>query len=210
MIEYVQAHNPDDRVIARAAAILREGGLVAYPTDSSWGIGCSSESKKGLENLTRLREDKRSQFSLICSSHSQISTIANFDTAIFKILKRHLPGPYVFILNSIKKIEKKISIKRPEIGIRIPDHVIPVRLVEELGAPIFSLTASDKMIDVYSEDPGYAEEHLFECGWELEGIEAVSLIIDSGEALEKRLSTVVRLDYDQVELVRPGKGVWEY
>jgi tRNA threonylcarbamoyl adenosine modification protein (Sua5/YciO/YrdC/YwlC family) len=210
MIEYVQPHDPDDRVISRAAAILRDGGLVAYPTDSSWGIGCSSESKKGLENLARLREDKRSQFSLICSSISQISTVANFDTGTFKLLKHHLPGPYVFILNSIKKIEKKIAIKRPEIGIRLPDHVIPVRLVEALDAPIFSLTASRQMIDVYSEEPGYAEEHLFECGWELEEIEGLSLIIDSGEALEKRLSTVVRLDYDLIELVRQGKGVWGY
>ncbi len=210
MIEYVQAHDPDDRVISRAAAILADGGLVAYPTDSSWGIGCSSESKKGLENLSRLREDKRSQFSLICESISQISTIANFDTAIFKLLKHHLPGPYVFILNSVKKIEKKISIKRPEIGIRIPDHVIPVRLAETLGAPIFSLTASRQMIDVYSEEPGYAEEHLFECGWELEDIQGIDLIIDSGEALEKRLSTVIRLDYDHVELIRPGKGPWSY
>lgn len=210
MIEYVQPHNPDDRVISRAVEFLRDGGLVAYPTDSSWGIGCSSESKKGLENLSRLREGKRTQFSLICSSISQIATIANFDTGIFKILKHHLPGPYVFILNAIKKIEKKIAVKRPEIGIRLPDHAVPVRLVEELGVPLFSLTASRQMIDVYSEEPGYAEEHLFECGWELEEIEGLSLIIDSGEALERRLSTVVRLEYDTIELLRPGKGEWDY
>lgn len=209
MIEYVQGHNPDDRVIARAVQLLENGELIAYPTDSSWGIGCSSESRKGLENLSRLREDKRSKFSLICQDISQISGIANYDNSTFKILKSYLPGPYVFILNSVKKIEKKLAVKRPEIGIRVPDHQIPLRLVQTLGVPMFSLTASKDMTDVYGEEAQFAEENLFEYGWELEDIPGLSLIIDSGEALEKKLSTVIRLDYGEAELIRPGKGTWE-
>lgn len=209
MIRYVQAHDPDDRVITHGAKILADGGLVAYPTDSSWGIGCSSESKAGLEALSRLREDKRSQFSLICSDVSQISSVSNLDTTVFKIIKRHIPGPYVFVLDAIKKIEKKIAVKRREVGIRVPDHQVPIRLVRELGVPVFSLTASRDMVDVYSEDPGFAEEKLFEEGWELEDIPGIDLIIDSGESLERKLSTVVRLSYGLTRLLRQGKGTWD-
>lgn len=209
MIEYVQPHNPDDRVIKRAVQILEEGGIVAYPTDSSWSIGCSSESSKGLERLSRLREDKKTKFSLICSSISQMSTVAHVDNQSFRIIRQHTPGPYVFILESVKKVEKKIGIKRPEVGLRIPDHQIPIRLVETLGVPLYSITASKDMIDVYGDDSEYPEENLMECGWELEEIQGIDMIIDSGEALEKSLSTVLRVKDGEVEVVRRGEGSWE-
>jgi len=185
MIEYVQPHDPDDRVIKKAVTILEEGGLVAYPTDSSWGIGCSSESSKGLERLSRLREDKKTRFSLICSSISQMSSVAHVDTRSFKLIKQHTPGPYVFILEAVRKVEKKIGVKRPEVGLRIPAHEIPKRLVEVLGAPLYSLTASKDMTDVYREDAEFPEENLMECGWELEEIRGIDLIIDSGEVSAK-------------------------
>ncbi|MBN2659161.1 MAG: threonylcarbamoyl-AMP synthase [Spirochaetales bacterium] len=209
MIEYVQPHDPDDRIIKKAVSILEEGGIIAYPTDSSWGIGCSSESAKGLERLSRLREDKKTQFSLICSSISQMSTVANIDNQSFRIIKQNTPGPFVFVLKAIRKVEKMIGEKRAEVGLRIPAHEIPKRLVDVLGAPLFSITASKDMMDVYGLDAEYPEENLLECGWELENIRGIDLIIDSGEALEKSLSTVLRLDGGVVEVLRYGDGKLE-
>ncbi|MBB6479685.1 L-threonylcarbamoyladenylate synthase [Spirochaeta isovalerica] len=209
MIEYVQPHDPDDRIIKKAVSILEEGGIIAYPTDSSWGIGCSSESAKGLEKLSRLREDKKTQFSLICSSISQMSTVANIDNQSFRIIKQNTPGPFVFVLKAIRKVEKMIGEKRAEVGLRIPAHEIPKRLVDVLGAPLFSITASKDMMDVYGLDAEYPEENLLECGWELENIRGIDLIIDSGEALEKSLSTVLRLDGGVVEVLRYGDGKLE-
>jgi len=204
MIDYVQPHNPDDRIINKAAKILSDGGIVAYPTDSSWAIGCSSESSKGLERLSRLREDRMTKFSLICSTISQMSSVAHVDKYSFRIIKQSTPGPYVFVLKSVRKIEKKIGVKRPEVGLRIPAHEIPIRLVNALGVPLYSITASKDMIDVYGENAEYPEENLMECGWELEDIRGIDLIIDSGESLEKRLSTVLRIKDGEVEVLRQG------
>lgn len=209
MIEYVYPANPDDRVIARAADLLRTGGLVAYPTDSSWAVGCSSDSASGLEKLGKLREDRRGRFSLICSDISQMSQYTNIATADFKVIKSHTPGPYVFILPAVNKIERKIGSKRNEVGARIPDHQVPLRLVQALGHPLFSITASRTMADVYEAEPEYLEENLFVEGWELEAIDGVDLIIDTGESLEKRLSTILRLGDGEPELVRLGRGTWE-
>jgi len=208
MIDYVQPHDPDDRIIKKAVEILAEGGIVAYPTDSSWGIGCSSDSTKGLERLSRLREDRRTKFSLICSSISQMSTVAKVDNNSFRIIKQCTPGPYVFVLKSVRKIEKKIGVKRPEVGLRFPAHEIPRRLVEALGYPLYSITASKDMVDVYGEEAEFPEENLMECGWELEEIRGIDLIIDSGEALEKSLSTVLRIQDGEVDVLRQGEGKW--
>lgn len=203
MIEYVQPHDPDDRIIAKAVEILHRGGLVAYPTDSSWGIGCSSESKDGLDRLTRLREDKKKEFTLICNNISQMSEVAHLHNEEFRVIKPYVPGPVVFILKPIKRIERKIGIKRPEVGLRIPAHIIPQKLVQALGVPMFSITAGKDMIEE-GGDREYPEENLMECGWELEGIEGIDLIIDSGEVLEKRLSTVISLIEGDVEILREG------
>lgn len=209
MIEYVQPHDPDDRIIKKAVEILEEGGIIAYPTDSSWAIGCSSESSKGFERLSRLREDKKTKFSLICSNISQMSSVAKVENQSFRLIKQYTPGPYVFVLKAVKKVEKKIGVKRPEVGLRIPDHEIPKRIVDVLGAPLYSITASKDMTDVYAEEIEYPEENLMECGWELEEIHGIDLIIDSGEALEKVLSTVLRIDDHGVELLRLGEGPWD-
>ncbi|NCN04443.1 MAG: threonylcarbamoyl-AMP synthase [Spirochaetales bacterium] len=209
MIEYTQAHNPDDRIITRAAHILAEGGIVAYPTDSSWAIGCSSDSSRGLDRLARLREEKRSRFSLICSDIRQMSSYAIMDTPVFRLVKNYTPGPYVFVLDTVHKVEKKIGIRRPEVGMRIPDHVIPLRIVQALGVPIFSITASRDMSDVYDMEDVYAEEMLFDEGWELDIIDGIDLIIDSGETLDRELSTVVRINREGIEIIRQGKGPWE-
>ncbi|MBN2533926.1 MAG: threonylcarbamoyl-AMP synthase [Spirochaetales bacterium] len=207
MIEYIYRTSIDDTIMQKAKSILSDGGLVAYPTDTSWGIGCSINSRKGIEKLKKLKgNDKNSTPTLICSSISQISEVAFLNNYHFRIIKQFTPGPYVFILNAASKIEKKITMKRTEIGVRIPDHPVPVRIVETLGSPIFSTTALKNLTGKGWLNKDYAEEYLFECGWELEYIKQVDLILDTGETLEKILSTVIDMTGPDPEIIREGVG----
>ncbi|MBN1409358.1 MAG: threonylcarbamoyl-AMP synthase [Spirochaetales bacterium] len=208
MIEYVSRFNINDRVLEKAKTILEEGGVVAYPTDTSWSIGASVLSVKGIEKLRRLKGDfsKKFPITMICSKISQIAEVAQLSTQNFKIITRLVPGPYVFILPALKKIEKKVNMKRLEIGIRIPDHPVPVKIIETLENPIFSITASKNMLHNGWWDTSFAEENLFECGYELENIEGIDLILDTGEDLPKVLSTVLRMSEDEISVVRKGIG----
>jgi tRNA threonylcarbamoyl adenosine modification protein (Sua5/YciO/YrdC/YwlC family) len=207
MIEYINKDNIDDRIVNNAIEILEEGGLVAYPTDTSWGIGCSVISSKGILKLRKLKGDFYNfTLTLICSNISQIADVAELNNSNFKIIKKYTPGPYVFILPAKNKIEKKVNMKRMEIGVRIPSNPIPIRLVTELGHPIFSITASKVMTSREWWNISYAEENLFECGWELESIEEIDLILDAGDPLPKVLSTVVNMTEDTISIIRHGIG----
>jgi tRNA threonylcarbamoyl adenosine modification protein (Sua5/YciO/YrdC/YwlC family) len=208
MIEYINRTNTDDRVLARTKMILDEGGIVAYPTDTSWSIGAGVHSEKGIEKLRKLKGDFSKNFpiTMICSKISQISEVAELSNRNFKIITRLVPGPYVFILPALKKIERKVNMKRLEIGIRIPNHPVPVKIIETLGSPIFSITASKNMMDHGWWDDAYAEENLFECGYELENIEGIDLILDTGEDLPKVLSTVIRMAEEEMDVIRQGIG----
>jgi tRNA threonylcarbamoyl adenosine modification protein (Sua5/YciO/YrdC/YwlC family) len=208
MLEYVLKNNIDSRIINRSIKILNAGGLVAYPTDTSWGIGCSSLSKEGILKLQKLKGDfKNYTITLICSEIVQISELAELNNTNFRFIKRFIPGPYVFILPALKIIEKKINMKRTEIGIRIPDCSIPLCIVNELKVPLFSITASRIMTDISWWDIAYAEENLFEYGYELENINGIDMIIDSGEPLPKILTTVIDLTSDEPVIIRQGTGI---
>jgi tRNA threonylcarbamoyl adenosine modification protein (Sua5/YciO/YrdC/YwlC family) len=210
MIEYIYPNNIDDRVLRRADNILQNDGLIAYPTDSSWAIGCSIKSKIAIDKLKRLKGGINSfTISLICSNIQQISDVALFSTSDFKIMKKLTPGPYVFILPARKHIEKVINMKRVEVGVRIPDHPVPQAIVNLHERPIFTISASKKMNENNWWDSEYADDNLFESGWELEDIEDVEMVIDCGEPLEKHLTTVLRLEDGSVELVREGFKPWE-
>lgn len=207
MIEYIYKTNIDDKVMQKTREILVAGGIVAYPTDTSWGLGCSINSKKGIEKLRRLKGTfKNDTLTMICSSISQISDVCFFTNNNFKLIKKLTPGPYVFILPAKAKIEKKMNIARIEIGVRIPDHPVPIRIVENINSPIFSITASKKMTEKGWWDKNYAEENLFECGWELEMIQGIDLILDTGETLNKSLSTVIDLTEQDMRVIRTGIG----
>ena len=207
MIEYVVKNNVDDRIISRAVNILNENGLVAYPTDTSWGIGCSSRSKEGIVKLLALKGDpKYYTVTLMCHSISQVSDITELSSPNFRFIKRYIPGPYVFILPALKSVEKKINMKRSEIGIRIPNNEIPTTLSRRLDAPLLSVSASRKMTETGWWSATYAEENLFDYGYELEDIPGIGLIIDTGEAMPKILSTVINLTSGEFEVVRKGAG----
>jgi tRNA threonylcarbamoyl adenosine modification protein (Sua5/YciO/YrdC/YwlC family) len=228
MVDYVAAGNPDDRVIARAERVLASGGLVAVPTDTSWSVVCSFNSKDGIRKLKQLSTGKGSgrderRFTLICSGIASFSALCSLDNARFRLIKRLSPGPYVFILKTLLDTEKALDLRRSEIGVRIPDHPLPQAIIAAQGCPLYAVTAKRSMINPEhgadgGEYPGtetakdglepIAWEDLFEGGWELEALSGIDLIIDSGEERPRLLSTVIDLTGDEVRLLRQGAGAW--
>ena len=220
MIEYVVTSNIDDRVLARAARILEGGGLIALPTDTSWSLVCSLKSPAGIKRLRKLSgvRDER-HFTLLCSDISQFGEFCNIDNSRFRLLKRLSPGPYVFILKTFLGTEKTLLLKRGELGVRIPDHPVPVALIKTLGYPLYSITAKRSMIEGSSAetvDPGTGidelppipEEDLFEGGWELEDLPDLDLILDTGEERPRIFSTILDVSGNEVMPLRLGAGTW--
>lgn len=206
MLVYVISNNIDSRVLKQAADLMSSGGLVAFPTDTSWSIGCSIQSKPGIAKLKVLKGSESFTPTIICSEIAQISDFVNLDTAAFRYIKGRVPGPFVFIFTPFGAIEKRVNMKRLEVGVRIPGHPIPIGLVKTLGHPMFAITASRQMSEEGWWDAGFAEEQLFESGSELEDLPLVDMVIDGGEALAKELSTVVSLKEGSPVILRQGIG----
>ncbi|MGL1892849.1 MAG: L-threonylcarbamoyladenylate synthase [Spirochaetaceae bacterium] len=210
MIEYIYENNIDDRAIRKACFILDKGGLVAFPTESSWSIGCSINSKEGLKKLKTLKGDKKiNSISILCSNIQQIQEMANLSNSNFKLIKQHTPGPYVFILPAKARIEKVINMKRAEVGVRIPGNKIPFALIAQHEHPLFVITAAREMTEGDSWDYTFTRENLYTHGWEVEDIPGLDLVLDTGEELHTYLSTVVRLTEDEPEIIREGTGFTE-
>ena len=208
MIEYVVPGNIDDRILARAAGLLHEGGTAAIPTDTSWSIVCSIKSRDGLKRLKALsRERDERLFTLLCSDISQFGDFCSLDNSRFRLIKRLTPGPYVFILKTLLGTEKALGLRRSEIGVRLPDYPVPLALIKALGCPLYGITAKrpDPMDE---EDEYYREETLFEGGWELEEIQGLDLILDPGEDRLRIFSTVLDLSSGEVQVLREGAGIW--
>jgi tRNA threonylcarbamoyl adenosine modification protein (Sua5/YciO/YrdC/YwlC family) len=224
MIEYVIPANIDDRILARAARLLAAGGLLALPTDTSWSLVCSLRSPAGIKKLKSLSGERDERhFTLLCSDISQFGELCSLDNTRFRLIKRLSPGPYVFILKTLLGTEKALDIRRREAGVRIPNHPLPLGLIETLEHPLYSITAKRGMTkaekpvrekgpksngEEKTELPPIPEEDLFEGGWELEDIEGVDLILDSGEDRERVFSTILDLSGDEVRLLRRGAGPW--
>jgi tRNA threonylcarbamoyl adenosine modification protein (Sua5/YciO/YrdC/YwlC family) len=232
MIEYVVSTNIDDRVLTQAVRLLNEGGLLALPTDTSWSLACSLKSREGLKKLKSLSGERDERhFTLLCSDISQFGDLCSLDNTRFRLIKRLSPGPYVFILKTLLGTEKALDIRRREAGVRIPNHPVPLRLIETLGYPLYSITAKRSMAakrnmaadrerfagkeyaaknpdGEKNELPPIPEEDHFEGGWELEDIEGVDLILDSGEERERIFSTILDIAGDEVRLLRQGAGPW--
>jgi tRNA threonylcarbamoyl adenosine modification protein (Sua5/YciO/YrdC/YwlC family) len=192
--------NPEQRKIRRVVEILSKGGIVVYPTDSIYGIGCDLMNKKAVEKLYRLLHVKpqKMDLSFICHDLSQISEyVKRVDTPVFKILKKALPGPFTFILESSSKVPKILDANKKTVGIRIPDHRVPLMIVQELGNPL--ITASIKNEDAireYTTDPVEMYQDLKH---------VVDVVIDSG-AGGNIPSTVVDFTTQPHELIRQGLG----
>jgi len=219
MIEYVVPLNIDDRALAKAARVLENGGLVALPTDTSWSIVCSLKSPNGIKKLRELSGEREERhFTLLCSGISQFGELCSLDNSRFRLINRLSPGPYVFILKTLLGTEKALDIRRKEVGVRIPDHPIPLALINTLQQPLYSITAKKTMqegiesADDSEEDqtelPPIPEDDLFEGGWELDGINGLDLVLDGGEERERIFSTILDLSGDGVKLLRQGAGEW--
>jgi tRNA threonylcarbamoyl adenosine modification protein (Sua5/YciO/YrdC/YwlC family) len=222
MIEYVTPENIDDRVLARAARLLSGGGLLALPTDTSWALTCSLQSKAGIKKLKALSGDREERhFTLLCADISQFGELCSMDNTRFRLIKRLSPGPYTFILKTLPGTEKTLDIRRREVGIRIPDHPIPLALIKTLEFPLYSVTAKQNMAgpERGGEDRGpggpssaggleIPEEELFEADWELEAIEGLDLIISGDEEQNRTFSTILDITGDEVQVLRRGAGLW--
>jgi tRNA threonylcarbamoyl adenosine modification protein (Sua5/YciO/YrdC/YwlC family) len=219
MVEYVVPSNIDDRIIARAALTLQDGALAALPTDTTWSIVCSIKSPEAIKKLRRLSGERDERhFTLLCSSISQFSEMCSINNSRFRLINRLSPGPYVFILKTLPGTEKILDIRRREAGVRIPNHPVPIRLIETLGHPLYSITAKKSMAggswetanheETDEELPSIPENELFESGWEIEDISEVDLILDSGEERERIFSTILDMCTEEVKLLRMGAGQW--
>jgi tRNA threonylcarbamoyl adenosine modification protein (Sua5/YciO/YrdC/YwlC family) len=221
MIEYVVPGNIDDRILSRGAAVLQNGGLLGVPSDTSWSVVCSLSSKEGIKKLRRLSGERDERhFTLLCSDISQFGELCSIDNTRFRLIKRLSPGPYVFILNTLLGTEKTLGLRRKEVGVRIPDHSVPLALIRALSVPLYSITAKRGMISGPEEEaspladreeaelPPIPEEDLFEGGWEMEDIDGLDLILDTGDERPRIYSTILDMTGDEVRLLRQGAGSW--
>jgi len=191
--------NPSEKEIKRIVKVLKDGGLVIYPTDTVYGLGCDINNTKALEKIARIKGVKleKANFSFVCQDLSNLSEyVAQLNSATFKILKRNLPGPYTFILpgnNNLPSVFKK----KKTVGIRVPDNKIAQMLVEHLGNPIISTSIKDEDDVVeYTTDPELILEK-----WD----KLVDIVIDAGYG-DNIASTVIDLTQSEPELIRQGKG----
>jgi tRNA threonylcarbamoyl adenosine modification protein (Sua5/YciO/YrdC/YwlC family) len=201
MAEFIKIYEdkPNETAIKKVVEVLKNGGLVIYPTDTVYGLGCDITNSRALEKLAKLKGIKleKANFSFVCSSLSNISDyVKQIDTPTFKILKRALPGAYTFILPGNNDLPKDFR-KKKTVGIRVPDNNIAIQIVEMLGNPIVSTSIHDEdEVIEYSTDP----ELIFE-KWQNQ----VDLVIDGGYG-ENIASTIIDLTGHEPIIVRVGKG----
>lgn len=202
MAELLRIHeqNPEMRKIGKVVNILQKGGVVIYPTDTVYGIGCDLHNKKGVEKLLNLLglKPNKLKLSFICHDLSQVSHyIKPITTHVFKILKRALPGPYTFLLNANNEVPKILNVSKKNVGVRIPQNNITLTLVKELGNPIISASIKDEdEIIQYTADP----EIIFERYKKM-----VDVVIAGGlSGVEP--STVIDLTEGEINLIRQGLG----
>jgi tRNA threonylcarbamoyl adenosine modification protein (Sua5/YciO/YrdC/YwlC family) len=200
MAHWFELHpqNPQARLLAQIAVHIRQGAVIAYPTDSCYALGCHLDDRQAAERLRRIRRfDKNHQFTLVCRDLSEISTYARVDNWQFRVLKQFTPGPYTFILEATKELPRRVAHeKRKTIGIRVPDHRVTQALLETLGEPLISCTLQLPGDEYPVNEPAEYRERL---------MREVDVVIDSGNCgLEP--TTVVDLSQDTPQLLRRGKG----
>ncbi|MGR4069836.1 L-threonylcarbamoyladenylate synthase [Halomonas sp. LR3S48] len=200
MSQFFQIHpeNPQKRLIDQAVQIVREGGVIAYPTDSGYALGCHLGDKKAIEKIKRLRSlDDKHNFTLVCSDLSDIGTYAKVDNSVFRLLKANTPGAYTFILNATSEVPRLLlHPKRRSIGMRVPDHRITLALLEALGEPLMSVTLIPVGEALPMTDPEEIRERY---GAHLD------LIIDGG-ACHLEPTSVIDLRELPPTIVREGRG----
>lgn len=195
---YIHPENPQERLIHQTVAILQKGGIIAYPTDSGYALGCLMENKHGIDRIVAIRNlSEKHNFTLFCQDLSEVSHYANVDNRIFRLLKNNQLGAYTFILTATKALSRRLmASKRKTIGIRIPENPIALMLLKTLNAPILSCSLILPNEEHIQTDPEEIRERLEK---------QLDLIIHGG-ILESALTTVVDLTYDSPVILRYGKG----
>ena len=200
MSQFFQIHpkDPQPRLIKRCVEILLQGGVIVYPTDSSYALGCRMDNREGLERIRRIRRlEEDHNFTLVCIDISQISTFAKMNNEGFRLIKSLTPGPYTFILEATKETPRRLMhAKRKTIGVRLPDDPITDAIVTDLGEPLFSSTLIMPGEDEAMADPEDIRDRLEK---------EVDLIIDAG-ILTYEPTTIIGFTGDSPEIIRQGKG----
>ena len=192
----IHPENPQDRLIQQAAEVLAKGGIIAYPTDTVYGIGCDIFCKQSIDKIFLLKgKSKHAPLSFICPDLKDISNYAYVSNKAYKVMRQLLPGPYTFVLKGTRLVPKLMITKRKTVGIRIPDNKICIALLKELGHPIVSTSASLRDDVIFND----AEEIDIHIG------HALDLIIEGG-VLGMTPSSVVDLTDDSFRVLRRGKG----
>ncbi|GAB3920701.1 L-threonylcarbamoyladenylate synthase [Larkinella terrae] len=203
--EFLRIHpdTPEERKIRHVVDVLRDGGVIIYPTDTIYGLGCDIHNTRAIERIARIKgiKPQKNDFSFICHDLSHISDYARVGNQAFKLMKRLLPGPYTFILDVSHRVPKILHTNKRTVGIRVPDHNIPRGIVKELGNPIITTTIKDIEDDIvpYITDP----EIIFERFQHL-----VDIVIDGGIGGNVP-STIIDATTDDFDVVRQGLGILE-
>lgn len=202
MLIHIHPDNPQQRNIDTVVETLRAGGVIIYPTDTIYGIGCDITNPSAIQQVCRIKgiDPKKAQFSFVCSDLSHISDYTkSIDTPTFRLLKKALPGPYTFILNASKQVPKLMQTKKSTVGIRVPDNNICRMIVEQLGNPVLSTSLPvDGDVEYYT-DPEIMHDN-FE--------NLVDIVIDAGFG-SIQSSTIIDCTSGSPELIRQGAGDWE-
>lgn len=197
MLLEIHPHNPQPRLIRQVVEVLQNDGVIVYPTDTVYGLGCNIYSKKALKRISLIKDvDAKRHLTFICSSQQQIQEYAQgIDTVVFKVLRRNLPGPYTFLFRASKIVPKLLLTKRSTIGVRWPDQPVATQIVSELGNPILSSSLHS------------GEDQLFDNAWEIheEYGRQVDMVVDAGEIFAQH-STIIDFTDDLPEVIRLGKG----
>jgi tRNA threonylcarbamoyl adenosine modification protein (Sua5/YciO/YrdC/YwlC family) len=197
-MEYYELHpqNPQLRYINKAVEVLKNGGVIIYPTDTVYGIGCDIFNKEALERIFSIKNDSSSKLlSFVCANLKDIAKYAIVSDYAYKSMKHLLPGPYTFILPAAKLVPKKLWSKRKTVGIRVPNNSVSIKLVEELGNPIISTSVTNRKGEVV-HDP-FEIKNIFNS--------QVDLMLAAG-SLSGNLSSIVDLSLDEPEVIRQGAG----
>ncbi|HSS28099.1 MAG TPA: L-threonylcarbamoyladenylate synthase [Usitatibacter sp.] len=199
MAQYFSVHpeNPQPRLVRHAVEIIREGGVIAYPTDSCYALGCHIGDKAAMERIRRIRDvDERHHFTLVCRNLSEVGQFAKVDNLQYRLMRANTPGSYTFILRATRDVPRRLLTPRHTIGVRIPDHIVAQALLEALGEPLLSSTlilpAHGQPLNDAQEIRRFLEHQ-------------VDLVIDSGPC-DGEVTTVIDLATDAPRLVREGRG----
>ena len=197
MIQEMNPKHPEPRKIKQVVEVLANGGIIAYPTDTFYGIGCDLFNKASIEKIYQLKRRSQHQpFSFICSNLKNISEYAQVTNYAYKTMKRLLPGPYTFVLEGSRMVPRIMLAKRQTVGIRVPDHPICLAIVEALGHPIISTSATDPVTRGALSTPREIQDKIGH---------AIDLIVDGG-VVPGVPSSVISLIDDSPEILREGAG----